>query len=80
MADNEFEKNMADIILDNLENLMDVMAEQVAKKVANDLIELTESTIDEAHLVQRRPLIYTTIANELKKYVEKISGEVKVEE
>ena len=80
MADNEFEKNMADIILDNLENLMDVMAVQVAKKVANDLIELTESTIDEAHLVQRRPLIYTTIAKELQNYVEKISGEVKVEE
>jgi len=80
MDNNEFEREMANILLDNIEELMDVMAEKVAKKVANDFVELIESTIDEEHLVQRRPLIYTTIAKELQNYVEKISGEVKVEE
>lgn len=76
MDDNEIGKAMANVIMNTL---MDVMAEQVAKKVANDLIDITESTIDEAHLVERKPLIYLTIINELQKQVDKMSGEVKVE-
>lgn len=76
MADNEFEKIMADVIMNCL---MDAMAEKVAQKVAHDLIDITESTIDEAHLVARKPLIYLTIINELQKQVDKMSGEVKVE-
>ena len=80
MADNDFEREMANIFLDNIENLMDVMAEQVAKKIAHDIIEVTESAVDEVHLVQRKPLIYLKIAEELRFYAENMSGEVKVEE
>lgn len=76
MANNEFEKIMAEAIMNCL---MDAMAEQVAKKVAHDLIDITESTIDEAHLLERKSLIYLTIINELQKQVDKMSGEVKVE-
>lgn len=76
MDNNEFGKEMANIIINTI---MDAMAEQVAKKVAHDLIDITESTIDEAHLIERKPLIYLTIINEIQRQVEKISGEVKVE-
>lgn len=79
MDNNEFEKNIANILLDNAEKLMDVLAEQVAKKIAHDIIEITEDTVDEAHLVQRKPLIYSKIAEELQRHVDKMSGEVKVE-
>lgn len=76
MADNEIGREMANCIMNVI---MDVMAEQVAKKVAHDLIDITESTIDEAHLLERKPLIYLTIINELQKQVDEMSGEVKVE-
>lgn len=76
MDNNEFGKEMANVIMNTL---MDAMAEQVAKKVAHDLIDITESAIDESHLVERKPLIYLTIINEIQRQVEKISGEVKVE-
>ena len=79
MADNDFEREMANIFLDNIEKLMDLMAEQVAKKIAHDVIEVTEDAVDEAHLVQRKPLIYLKIAEELQRHVDKMSGEVKVE-
>ncbi len=79
MDNNEFERDIANILLDNIENLMDVMAEQVAKKIAHDIIEVTEDAVDEVHLVQRKPLIYLKIAEELRRYAENMSGEVKVE-
>lgn len=79
MADNEFERELSNIFLDNIEKLMDVMAEQVAKKIAHDIIEVTEDAVDETHLVQRKPLIYLKIAEELQRHVDKMSGEVKVE-
>lgn len=76
MADNEFGKIMADVIMNSI---MDAMAEKMAKKVAHDIIDITESNVDEANLVKRKPLIYLTIINELQKQVDKMSGEVKVE-
>ncbi len=76
MADNEFGKEMANVIMNTL---MDVMAEQVAKKVAHDLIDITESKIDDIRLIERKPLIYLTIINEIQRHVDKMSGEVKVE-
>lgn len=79
MSDDNFEKELSRIALEHLNNLMDSIAEMTAKNLAKEVIDSVEETLTEPELVERKPLIYLKIIEELQKYVDKMSGEVKVE-
>lgn len=79
MSDDNFERELSRIALEHLNNLMDSIAEMTAKNLAKEVIDSVEETLTEPELVERKPLIYLKIIEELQKYVDKMSGEVKVE-
>lgn len=79
MNDDNFEKELSRIALEHLNNLMDSIAEMTAKNLAEEVIASVEDTLTEPELVERKTLIYLKIIEELQKYVDKMSGEVKVE-
>ena len=79
MNDDNFERELSRIALEHLNNLMDSIAEMTAKNLAEAVIASIEDTLTEPELVERKTLIYLKIIEELQKYVDKMSGEVKVE-
>ena len=79
MNDDNFERELSRIALEHLNNLMDSIAEMTAKNLAEEVIASIEDTLTEPELVERKTLIYLKIIEELQKYVDKMSGEVKVE-
>lgn len=80
MADDNFEKKMEQTMIDGLEDIFDRMAEQVAKELAKGIVEEIEENLTHPFTIARKPFIFLKIAEELQKYVEKASGEVKVSE
>lgn len=79
MSNNEFENDMARVLEEGINNLFDAMAENVAKRLAKNIIEMVEEGLTDEVAKGRKPLIYMKIAEYLEKHVEKMSGEVKVE-
>ena len=79
MSDDNFDRELSRIALEHLNNFMDSLVEMTAKNLAKEVIDSVEETLTEPELVERKPLIYLKIIEELQKYVDKMSGEVKVE-
>ena len=79
MSDDNFDRELSKIALEHLNNFMDSIAEMTARNLAKEVIGSVEETLTEPELVERKPLIYLKIIEELQKYVDKMSGEVKVE-
>lgn len=80
MDNNDYENNFEQVLRDGVNNMLDAMAENVAKKIAHDIIDMVEEELKTPAIVARKPLIYMKIVECLEKHVEKMSGEVKVEE
>lgn len=80
MADKDFNEEMARAIIDGMNVMFDTMAENVAKKMAQDIIQMVEEELTCEPAKERKELIYLKIAEHLQNHVEKMSGEVKVEE
>lgn len=79
MADKDFNEEMARAIMDGLNNMFDTMAENVAKKIAQDIIQMVDEELTTEPARERKELIYLKIAEQLQNHVEEMSGEVKVE-
>lgn len=71
--------DMGKIMRPFIDNLMDAMAEDMGRKVADDIIRHTEEcSQDSEELRKRKILIYTTVINQLESHVEKLMGDMKV--
>lgn len=75
----EFGDEMIRAMMDGINNMFDAMAENVARKLAEDMIKMVEEELTSEPAKQRKELIYLKIAEHLQNHVEKMSGEVKVE-
>lgn len=75
----EFGDEMLRAMMDGINNMFDAMAENVARKLAQDIIKMLEEELTSEPAKQRKELIYLKIAEHLQNHVEKMSGEVKVE-
>lgn len=80
MDNRDFDGEIEQMFIDGLDNLFDAIAEKMAKKLADGIIEEIENVLDDPMAVARKPLIYMKIAERLQKHVEETSGKVKVEE
>lgn len=79
MDDKDFNKEMVQAVMDGINNMFDAMAENVANKMAQDIIQMVEEELTCEPAKGRKELIYLKIAEALQNHVEKMSGEVKVE-
>ena len=79
MDNKDFNKDMEQAIFDGINNMFDIMAENVAKKIALDIIQMVDEELTTEPASERKELIYLKIAEHLQNHVEKMSGEVKVE-
>lgn len=71
--------DMGKIMRPFIDNLMDAMAEDMGRKIANDIIRHTEECAnDSEEFKKRKMLMYATIINQLESHVEKLMGDMKV--
>lgn len=80
MSDNEFENDMSRVLEEGINNLLDAMAENIAKRIGKNIVEMVDEELTDEFTKVRKPLIYMKISEYLEKHVENMSGEVKVEE
>lgn len=79
MENNDFSREMLEILRQKIDETMDACAEQMAKELAKGMFEEVEGGLTDPLTRERIPLIYMKVIEELQKHLEEMSGKVKVE-
>ena len=79
MENNDFSRELLEILRQKIDETMDVCAERMAKEIAKGMFEEVEGGLTDPMTRERIPLIYLKVIEELQKHIEEMSGKVKVE-
>ena len=78
MENNDFSREMLEILRQKMDEAMDACAEQMAKEIAKGVFEEVEGGLTDPMTRERIPLIYMKVIEELQKHLEEMSGKVKI--